>query len=718
MNAPFGVCHASSQSGQSEAENPPHLQLALTSLRIYLRFLDLQLVTAGGNHRWTGYLGSLFIGRITAQTCGSATEVAVIPFLSATQQVNIMKNTMKQLLSTKSIQRGLWMGALLFSAASVLAQPANLSFQVDTSVVGVPGGDSVSVNGNFDGWSGNHILTPSGSVWSGTVANTAVGALQPLEYQFRILLPNGNTDPAAANSGYGYSDFGPGNNYCVILPSSSATYALPYQYFDDDGTPTTYNIKFQVDMAEQANLGNFVPATDAVYGNGSFEGWANNTWQLFPDTSAFVTNSGNIVSMPYTNTYTTWSISPGAEGTLQYTLNHDSTITWESVTETFAYGTGSGNRPILNAAGTLPLVNFSDVPYTPPVTETFNFQVDMSVQIALGNLDPNSCTVTVAGTMNGYNTTGPAMTPLPSPNQNIYTYSYTLTGAPSYQAAQFKYVIEAGCLGNGVNWENPSAANQFQSDGNRYVNFPATSGTVTIPTVYYSDDSLADVTTTPCLVTFTVDTTPILPGGPLAANINGGSGFILGFDWVSFNGITGGVDGSWSAWNDAAEMTEIGSGPLYTITVPVNAGQPVDLVYKYGVDGQDDEAGVNDNHDRYIRIISNTGSGYIMPTDLFGNNQNGSTYEPSMGNLAISQAAGGNVQLAWLGRPAVQLEKTSSLTPPITWTTLPSTDGAVLTVTQGNQLQGVVAGGALGTNVSTTFSTGSAQQYYRLFSPQ
>ena len=37
-------------------------------------------------------------------------------------------------------------------------------------------------------------------------------------------------------------------------------------------------------------------------------------------------------------------------------------------------------------------------------------------------------------------------------------------------------------------------------------------------------------------------------------------------------------------------MNEIGNGPLYTITVPVNAGQQVDLVYKYGIDGYDNES--------------------------------------------------------------------------------------------------------------------------------
>ena len=51
-------------------------------------------------------------------------------------------------------------------------------------------------------------------------------------------------------------------------------------------------------------------------------------------------------------------------------------------------------------------------------------------------------------------------------------------------------------------------------------------------------------------------------------------------DYPYLNGINGGVDGSYWTWTDEGysgpgqyQMNEIGNGPLYTITVPVNAGQ-------------------------------------------------------------------------------------------------------------------------------------------------
>ncbi|MGP8198629.1 MAG: hypothetical protein ACLQU4_03900 [Limisphaerales bacterium] len=620
---------------------------------------------------------------------------------------------MKQKLFTKAIQRGLWMGALLLSAATASAA-STLNFQVNMSNMTIPPGDTVSVNGAFDGWSANHTLTTTDNItYTGSVQNTSVSPGQGIDYQYRLVEANGYVDD--------YSSQADGDNYCVTAPANGGTANLPLQYWSDDGSPVENSITFQVDMAEQLSTGAFAIG-QPVYAEGSFEGagW-DQTFQLTEGTPV-LDEYDNIISLPYTGTYTTWNASPGAAAEFKYTFVNGSGTQWDSPTT--GDPDNGGNRFLLNTAQTLPLVNFSDIPYVPPITVTFNFQVDMSVQIALGNFTPDTCSVTVAGDWPSYtdlsewNASGPAMTPLES-NPNIYTYSITLNGPPSYQAAQFKYVIEA-CGANGADWEAPSAANQYLNDGNRWVNFPATAGTVTIPTVYFSDDSFADVTTTPCMVTFTVDMTPALPGGPLAGGINGGEGFTPGYDWVVFNGIQGGVDGSWYAWDGAPTMTQVSppNGTIYTYTAAVNAGQPFDLQYKYGVDSEDNEAPSGNNHFRYIRIVSNSGLGYIMPTDSFGNSENGSTYELSMGNLAISPAPDNSVKVSWLGRPAVELQSTTSLAPPITWTPLPATDGNVLTVEQGNELD-VAAGAALTVpNVSTTFTIGDTPTFYELVAPQ
>ena len=159
-------------------------------------------------------------------------------------------------------------------------------------------------------------------------------------------------------------------------------------------------------------------------------------------------------------------------------------------------------------------------------------------------------------------------------------------------------------------------------------------------------------------------------------------------------------------------MNEIGSGNLYTITIPVNDGQPLQVVYKYGINGSDDESGVNDNHSRYIRSLPN----YTMPTDEWGGQGSTTSTEPSLANFSYSRS-GSTLNLQWLGRTGFHLQTTTSLTPPIAWTPLPLSDGTNLVVTPGNELQGIAPGGALTTNVTTSYPIGSGNLYYELIGP-
>ena len=177
------------------------------------------------------------------------------------------------------------------------------------------------------------------------------------------------------------------------------------------------------------------------------------------------------------------------------------------------------------------------------------------------------------------------------------------------------------------------------------------------------------------MVTFTVDVTAALT----YTNINGG-GFTPGFDTVELNGLYNGLNNNFWTWSSSSypvqyQMTQVGASTsaVYQITLPVNQGQPLNLTYDYGIDGQALEP--NGNHHRYIRSQPN----YSMPTDVFGSP---ATAETSFGNLTVSNVSN-QVSISWLGRTGVSLQSTASLTPPIVWTPLPLTDGSNLTVNQG-----------------------------------
>jgi hypothetical protein len=632
-----------------------------------------------------------------------------------------MKNIMKQKLSIKAIQRGLWMGALLLSAASASAQTP-LSFSVDMSsfpggVGNIPAGDTVCVAGAFDGWNANHILTnTSGTLWTGTFANSSVSGGSMMDYQFRVVEANNTTVDD-------YADTSSGDNYCALIPNSGPL-TLPSVYWNDDGPAAVSTIYFQVDMAEQANIGFNQSMTVAVSGSFEGTGWSQ-SFHLTNDYVHNVTNGqGAITSMPYGGFCPVWNNNSGngnvgtstnGSGEYKYTWNGNyETVPSGDILQPGDPDTGN-NRVVINTTQVLPKVWFSDVPWVPNVTDNVYFVVDMSVQAELGNFyTPTENAVYIDGNISQFSSwanPGYVMTNNPGdPDTNQYWFFASITGAPGYPGAYYQYVLQP-------NFEWPS--------GNTTYTMSLTGGTFTNglnPTYYWNNvgpGATRDSTAAQCNVTFTVDMTPAVTGV-----IDGDLEFTEGVDTVEINGLNNGVSGSWWGWTPLSDdipsqyiMTwmgpSYGNGNIYTVTIPVNQGQPLDVTYKYGIDGQDNEAGMNDNHFRYIRSQTN----YSMPVDLFGSQGASiSTEATRFGNLSASQS-GNDVVLSWLGMTGVSLQSTPSLDPPVTWTSLPLTDGTNLIVTPGPNLN-IAPSAVLTTNVSTSYSIGNGGLFYRLVAPQ
>jgi hypothetical protein len=457
----------------------------------------------------------------------------------------------------------------------------------------------------------------------------------------------------------------------------------------------TNNITFQVDMAEQSYLGTFT-AGDAVYVEGSFNGWSQ-TSPMTNNPALNVTNGQGIVSsLPYQATVS-YVGSPGAAMDYKFTFVNGSGTQWDQPIYT-GEGTG-GNRGCLNATQTLPIVSWSDAPFVAiTVTNNVTFEVDMSVQTAVGAF--NSATggyVLLAGDFNSWdNGTSDStylMTNSPSdPNTNHFYITQQFIGGQG-ELHYFKYIAEPGTV-----WE---------SINNRTLGLVSPSGNYTDGPTYFDNEGPSYVNdvvkSTNCMVTFTVDMTPAVTAGK----------FTPGVDDADLNGLDNGDVNSYWTWGTLAgapanyQMTEIGNGNIYTITVPILQGQPVDLTYKYGIDGQDIEAPSNDNHSRYIRSQPN----YSMPTDTWAGQGDTTSTEPSMGDLTVGYSSG-KVALSWLTRVGVQLQSATSLTPPIVWTPLPLTDASNLPVVQG---PGNLV--PVGTT-STNYTTGSGARYFELIGPQ
>ena len=392
------------------------------------------------------------------------------------------------------------------------------------------------------------------------------------------------------------------------------------------------DVTFMIDMAAENPGG-------AVYISGSFNGWPAPGASV--SSNNLINTSGTIWSNKFTIT--------DAPGTVESCKFQDVTTGWE---------TFGPNREFVLAAGSqvLPLTTWNVNDYPTP-TNQVKFQVDLSAQVALGNFTPGGGgqTITVSGDFEGWND-GLPLTNNPTlvgNATNIYSAWCPVIGFPP-TGINYKFRMNGG-------WESPAST----SGNNRQAT--VTSDGQVLPLVYYNDNSIYDLVTSPIAVKFAIympDQTPLANGGV----------FTKGVDNVAINGDFLG----WWGWGVNAApasdiMVEVGSSDVYTNTLIIPKGNSIFLTYKYGVDGLDNENGFATNHVRLIRAYP---PNYTMPQDVFSwsvlQPGNGNPYplkglaatnivEPDFGYLVIGSPAAGKFPITWLGRPGVLLQNSSSL---------------------------------------------------------
>jgi hypothetical protein len=430
----------------------------------------------------------------------------------------------------------------------------------------------------------------------------------------------------------------------------------------------SYPVTFQVNMDYQIN--NASPSFDAVNDTievkGSFNGWGSG-----------VSLSNMVGTFLYTNTIDV----PNSAGSLvqykfhAYGPSYAPSDNWESLPG-YIYTNGDNRAFVLSGSPQiLPPAYFSDqwggqVPLT--------FQVDMGPQVFAGNFVPGVNTVEVRGSWDGFSS-GVALTNNPTgASSNLYSMTFTVSSPAPGGLAAYKFHI----------WGGPD---YYEPDPNRLI--LVTSPATTAPSVYFSNLETNDLLPQATYITFAVD-------------MNGAVGidahpFDPSTDAVYINGAFANWNnniGTWYPWGIqfdapfADQMIEQGASTIYTNTILMPKGSPVEILYKYGMDigshnsPADDEAGFIVNHLRYVR----TAGSYSMPQDIFG----GMTNEISFGNLHIGGPFGGKSPVTWLGRPGVHLQASTSLTSS-SWLDLWATD-------------------SLG---STNYPIGTASGFFRLVKP-
>ncbi len=312
------------------------------------------------------------------------------------------------------------------SADTVVTFQVDMTTQINNSAF-TPGTDQVFVRGPFNGWPGsggllltNNPAAANTNLYTATVDITANNFVEDYKY---------------ATSRSGYEGTQDGQNRCVALPATSgAQVTADTAFFKDDsgGVFVTTPGTFQVDMAQQINLGKFIPGTTHIFAQGLYEGWTDSGAELLNDPTILRTNnSGLVTSNVYTGTFPVTSAEGGTEQ-YKFVISPDGVAnSYEEPTtgdpdnsqNRFFDGPTNGTPALV-----LPVVFFSDAPYNPIATNDITFQVDMSLQVLNGNFDPTVSQVNVNGVFNNFTANRYVLTNNPAAsNTNIYSGTFTIT---------------------------------------------------------------------------------------------------------------------------------------------------------------------------------------------------------------------------------------------------------------------------------------------------
>lgn len=333
-----------------------------------------------------------------------------------------------------------------------------VTFSVDMSMQETLGNfdpetDNVRVTGSFNDWASGgttYQLTPEGEgIYSGTFN---IGGTPGATVYYKFF----NTAVGAPNGGYESGD-----NRDFELGPEDEPQVLPLVYFSNVTPFVTNTITFSVDMNIQEFKGTFDPETGTVEVRGDFNDFSGGPeWELTDE------NEDGI----YIGTF---EVSGSEDSTQAYKF-------WSPGVTPFGYEDGPDRSFIMGENGssdTLPLAYFSYVSESRSIT----FRVDMSVQEAQANFDPETEGVLLSGTFNNWSTsTETSDWELGPEGEGVYGGTFFIDGPVA--AVEYKYFISG----------KVPPESGFETIANRTINPEDVGGNMsfnTLPTVFFNNDN-------------------------------------------------------------------------------------------------------------------------------------------------------------------------------------------------------------------------------------
>lgn len=362
-------------------------------------------------------------------------------------------------------------------------------------------------------------------------------------------------------------------------------------------------VTFQLNMSVQQDLGNFNPATDIVVVRGTFNGWGGNTHQL--------THAGS-------GLYTITSEIPEGSIEFKYVIVQPGQDVWESVDNRTANVSG--------ATLVLPVVYFNNVESSASADVEVNFRVNMTVQELSGNFEPTTDWVVVRGAHNNLGNWGGAVRLLEETgNPGVYSLRIQFSSLPVNVGVEYKFVILNNGDPDAATWES-SANRSFTPTGEEPDILPPPGGNgfgeINPPLVYFADISPDDIITNDVDVIFQVETTPLegrladvgyvydVQTGDTIYSVQSiqAAGFFNNWPWGNFLPE--------HTMNDNGTNGDLVAGDdIWSATITFAAGSPRMLIYKYGANQLDVEAGFARNHER---LLDDSNPTFRLDVDCWG----------------------------------------------------------------------------------------------------
>ncbi|MEZ4745735.1 MAG: FlgD immunoglobulin-like domain containing protein [Calditrichia bacterium] len=281
-------------------------------------------------------------------------------------------------------------------------------------------------------------------------------------------------------------------------------------------------------------------------------------------------------------------------------------------------------------------INTNDLTYKPSFGASATdydvlFTNDMSVQIAVGNFDPNNAAdiAFVRGSFNGWSEDNPMSPNIFTPTD--YEALVVINLTPQVDTVAYKFFYRSAANGDvwegGADYKFTPTGNETDTDANGNPNYD-------VPRRFFDNVTVSDVFTTAEDIIFEADMYAAAAFLADSGAITFGGGNVTAIDTVYLAGsvpkTTPALAWVWDLTpgdpaREALQMNDTGTNGdavaadgVWSITINFGVGAPKNIFWKHGISGHDNEAGFQQDWNENVAEVAAANGGRVYK--IFGAN--------------------------------------------------------------------------------------------------